>query len=73
MYDAGLVNEVVPSDELEHSVSALVVRIARHSPLGITGMKRLVDDGSDRPLPEALALNSQRVPSTRRVSTSPRG
>ncbi|CAJ1504890.1 enoyl-CoA hydratase/isomerase family protein [[Mycobacterium] burgundiense] len=56
MYDAGLVNEVVPSDELEHSVSALVVRIARHSPLGITGMKRLVDDGSDRPLPEALAL-----------------
>ncbi|CAJ1583456.1 enoyl-CoA hydratase/isomerase family protein [[Mycobacterium] wendilense] len=56
MYEAGLVTEVVPADGLVDCVAAIVGRISRHSPLGITGMKRLVDDGSDRPLADALAL-----------------
>ncbi|BBZ04802.1 enoyl-CoA hydratase [Mycolicibacterium chitae] len=55
MYEAGLVTEVAPADELGAAVGALVERIARHSPLGITGMKRLVDNGSDQSLPAALA------------------
>lgn len=55
MYEAGLVAEVVAPDRLDDTVTALTERIGRHSPLGITRMKSLVEEGADRPLPEALA------------------
>lgn len=56
MFDAGLVSEVVAAEELSSAVTTLTDRIGRHSPLGIAGIKRLVDEGADRPLPDALTL-----------------
>lgn len=56
MFDAGLVSQVVAAEELASAVSALTDAIGRHSPLGIAGMKRIVDEGADRPLADALAL-----------------
>ncbi|HLJ64902.1 MAG TPA: enoyl-CoA hydratase [Stellaceae bacterium] len=50
----GLVNEVVPDAELKERVSTLAQRIARNSPLGLTWMKRLVNDGLEQPLETAL-------------------
>lgn len=55
MREAGLVNEVVEADRLHDAVRALSDQIARRSPLGLAGMKDVVDTGLDRPLVEALA------------------
>jgi len=41
----GLVNEVVPDDQLEDTVRALVSQIAKNSPLGLRVIKQLIDDG----------------------------
>ena len=51
---AGLVNRVVPDDELDDAVAALAARISEKSPLGLAHMKQLVDDGLDQPIDVAL-------------------
>lgn len=50
----GLVNQVVPDDELDAAVNKLVTRMARNSPLGLSWMKKLVNDGLEQPLDPAL-------------------
>jgi enoyl-CoA hydratase len=50
----GLVNEVVPDDQLEDSVRKLVSQIAKNSPLGVRLIKQLVNDGFEQPLDTAL-------------------
>ena len=50
----GLVNQVVPDGELEQAVDALVATMAAKSPLGLSRMKRLVNEGWDQPLESAL-------------------
>lgn len=55
MREAGLVNEVVPSEELRERTAELAGTIARRSPLGLAGIKRVVDEGIDEPLGDALA------------------
>ena len=52
----GLVNEVVPLDQLETVTRALVAQIAKNSPLGVRVIKELVDDGFEQPLDTALRL-----------------
>jgi enoyl-CoA hydratase len=52
----GLVNEVVPDDQLEHRASQLAERLASKSPLGLAHMKQLIDDGLEQPLDTALRL-----------------
>jgi enoyl-CoA hydratase len=60
MYDAellqswGLVNYVVPADELDAAVAALGARLAEKSPLGLQRMKQLLHDNSKMPPAEAL-------------------
>jgi enoyl-CoA hydratase/carnithine racemase len=54
MQAAGLVNEVVPDAELEPAVARLVTTLATKSPLGLSRMKTLVDDGLDQPKATAL-------------------
>lgn len=49
----GLVNEVVPDAELRPRVAALAELLARNSPLGLTWIKRLVNDGIDQPVETA--------------------
>jgi enoyl-CoA hydratase len=50
----GLVNQVVPDTELKATVQDLAERIARNSPLGLRLIKRLVNDGLDRPVEDAV-------------------
>lgn len=52
----GLVNRVVPDDEFVGCVTDLATRIASKSPLVLAHMKRLIREGLDRPLMEALQL-----------------
>ncbi len=52
----GLVNKVVPDDELIRSVEGLVDTLASKSPLGLRRMKRLVHDGLEQPQGTGLRL-----------------
>lgn len=54
MHDAGLLNKVVSTGELETTVAALAASLAEKSALGLAHMKRLVAHAEDLPLDEAL-------------------
>ncbi len=56
LLSTGLVNQVVPDDQLESAVQAVVEKMASKSPLGLKRMKALVNDGWDQPLDSALRL-----------------
>jgi len=56
LVEAGLVNRVVPDDQLVAAVQAVVDRIVVKSPLGLRRMKQLVDDGLNQPVETALRL-----------------
>lgn len=53
--ELGLVNKVVPKEELMGEVMALAGRIAEKSPLVLKLLKRAMSNGADMPLPAALA------------------
>ncbi|MEO8296857.1 MAG: enoyl-CoA hydratase/isomerase family protein [Burkholderiales bacterium] len=57
----GLVNQVVPADELQAAVEALCARIIDKSPLGLRRMKQLVDDGLQQPIDVALRAEAAMV------------
>lgn len=52
--DYGLVNEVVPADQLMAEVDKLLAEITKNSPLGLRWIKKLVNDGLEQPLDTAL-------------------
>jgi enoyl-CoA hydratase/carnithine racemase len=52
---SGLINRVVPDDQLDAVVSQLCDNLGAKSPLGLARMKRLVDDCVDESLEAALA------------------
>lgn len=54
MKDYGLVNEVVPDDQLMAEVEKLVAEITKNSPLGLRWIKKLINDGLEQPLDTAL-------------------
>lgn len=54
MEAAGLVNRVVDDAELRDAVTSLVESIAAKSPLGLSRMKTLVNDGLEQPVEVAL-------------------
>lgn len=54
MESAGLVNQVVEDAELNAIVDALVSKIASKSPIGLSRMKTLVNDGLEQPVEVAL-------------------
>jgi enoyl-CoA hydratase/carnithine racemase len=56
MLQFGVVNEVVPAEELDAAVSDLCERLARGSSAAQARMKRVVGDGLDLPLAKALEL-----------------
>ena len=49
MAAAGLVNHVLPDDELVGFVEELVRKLAERSPIGLARMKQLINDGLDVP------------------------
>jgi enoyl-CoA hydratase/carnithine racemase len=56
MREVGIVNEIVAAEELEATVDRLCAKLARTSSAGLARMKRVVLEGADLPLGEALAL-----------------
>lgn len=52
----GLVNEVVPAEDLIGRVDELASTIAKRSPSALRLFKQAIDDGLDQPLPSALRL-----------------
>jgi enoyl-CoA hydratase/carnithine racemase len=56
LVEAGLVNAVVPDNDLQSAAGALADKIAEKSPLSLAAMKRLVAEGLEQPLKEALRL-----------------
>jgi enoyl-CoA hydratase len=52
----GLVNQVVPDDQLEDAVAGLVGKLVDKSPLGLARMKQLVNDGLQQPTATAVRL-----------------
>jgi enoyl-CoA hydratase/carnithine racemase len=51
---SGLLNDVVPGDELEAAVDALVAQMATKSPLGLERMKQLANDALEAPVEVGL-------------------
>lgn len=54
MHEAHLVTQVFADDAFEAEVDAVAGKIAEKSPLGLQRMKRLLEDGMDVPLPQAI-------------------
>lgn len=57
----GLVNRVVPPDELLPAAQALARELLAHPPAGVAAYKRLLDDEAALPLGQALALERERA------------
>ncbi|OUR80556.1 enoyl-CoA hydratase [Alphaproteobacteria bacterium 46_93_T64] len=71
LMDWGLVNHVVPDNDLQTGLADLVDTLGKRSPIGLKRMKRMVDDGMEQS-PEAalryeLALNAQHALSNDRT------
>jgi enoyl-CoA hydratase len=56
---AGLLNDIVPDAELDQAVDRLVDKLSNKSPLGLSRMKTLVDDGLEQP--KEIALRAELV------------
>ena len=50
----GMVDRLVPADELEQSVAELAAGLAAGAPLAVAGITRAVNDGLERPLEDGL-------------------
>jgi enoyl-CoA hydratase len=57
-YRIGLVNRVVPADQLLATARALLTQMAANGPLAVAGCLALVDQGLGLPLQEALAFEA---------------
>jgi len=57
----GLVNRVVPPDDLLPAAQALARELLANPPAGVAAYKRLLDDEAALPLGEALALERERA------------
>jgi enoyl-CoA hydratase/carnithine racemase len=53
-YDLGMVDRIVPGDELDGDVEQLATTIAGGAPLALRAIKRAVHDGVDLPLADGL-------------------
>jgi enoyl-CoA hydratase/carnithine racemase len=56
MYEFGVVNQVVPDEELESAVDALCARLAAGSAAGLARMKRVINTAATMPVADGLAL-----------------
>jgi enoyl-CoA hydratase len=57
--ELGLVNAVVPHDDLMPAARALAARILRHSPLAVAGILTAVTRGINLPIAEGLQVESE--------------
>jgi enoyl-CoA hydratase len=61
LFNAGLVNLVVADEQLREATTAMVIKITSKSPLGLSHMKKLVNDGLEQSLENALRLEAETV------------
>jgi enoyl-CoA hydratase len=61
MRSAGLVNDVVPAEQLEEAVAELVAALATKSPLGLARVKQLANDALESPA--AVGLRAELIAS----------
>ena len=59
----GMVDRLVPADELDAHVQEVATTIAKGAPLAIAATKRAVYDGADRPLAEGLQVELEQLAS----------
>ena len=57
--DMGLVDAVVPDDEVQSTAVAMARKFAAGPPLALAAAKRAIDEGLDLPLSEGLGLESR--------------
>jgi enoyl-CoA hydratase/carnithine racemase len=57
----GMVDRLVPADEFEDAVAELAAGLAAGAPLAVAAITRVVNDGLERPLPEALERELEEV------------
>jgi enoyl-CoA hydratase/carnithine racemase len=57
--EMGLVDAVVPDDEVYGTALAMARKFAAGPPLALAAAKRAIDEGLDQPLPQGLALESR--------------
>jgi enoyl-CoA hydratase/carnithine racemase len=57
--EMGLVDAVVPDDEVYSTALAMARKFAAGPPLALAAAKRAIDEGLDRPLREGLALETE--------------
>jgi enoyl-CoA hydratase/carnithine racemase len=57
----GMVDRLVPADELVEHVRELAATIAQGAPLAIAATKRAVHDGADRPLADGLQVELEQL------------
>ncbi|HXP13829.1 MAG TPA: enoyl-CoA hydratase-related protein, partial [Actinomycetes bacterium] len=50
----GMVDRLVPAGEFDQAVADLAASLAGGAPLAVAAITRAVNDGLDRPLPDAL-------------------
>lgn len=62
--EAGLVDRVLPADELQPSARRLAERLSRRSPLAVREIKRCVYEGGSRWLPTGLRIEEASMLST---------
>ena len=55
----GLVNQVVPDDQLEAATAAMAAKLAAKSPVAVQMGKQAIDRMADMPLPEALVYSNE--------------
>jgi enoyl-CoA hydratase/carnithine racemase len=55
----GLVNQVVPDDELEAATAAMAAKLAAKSPVAVQMGKQAIHRMADMPLPEALVYSNE--------------
>ncbi|MDF1553654.1 MAG: enoyl-CoA hydratase-related protein [Deferrisomatales bacterium] len=58
-WELGLVEKVYPSTTFRKEVGDLAQRISRHGPLALQAVKRAVNRGLERPLEDALEIESE--------------
>jgi enoyl-CoA hydratase/carnithine racemase len=55
----GLVNQVVPDDQLEAATAAMAAKLAAKSPVAVQMGKQAIHRMADMPLPEALVYSNE--------------
>jgi enoyl-CoA hydratase/carnithine racemase len=61
-HDWGLVNDVVPQEQLQETTGRLAAKLAKSAPLAMRSILETVHQGMDLPLEDGLAIEGEALP-----------